>query len=502
MCVTNKLKTDQLAMTDVRPIILCGGSGSRLWPLSRPGFPKQFLSLTEKESMFQLSGRRLLTALEVDHVRAALPIIVCNENHRFIAAEQMSEIGIEVGALVLEPEGRNTAPALSLAALAAVEDGTDPVLVVTPADQSIGDQSAFSVAIHKAIGEAEKGAIVVLGVKPTRPETGYGYIKVQNEMNSCDFSTVEHFVEKPNEVTAERLIEKGGYFWNAGVFVLKASVWLGALRKFCPELNDLVTLAWQIRTKDGIYIRPNNNIFKKITSESIDYAVVERCTGEVPLSMIQLDAGWSDLGSWGAVWETMEKDQSQNVIVGRAVALNSSNALAYSSGRQIGIVGLNNVAVIETSDAVLVIDKNKAQDVRGFIKHLEEYEQKHNSTNRLTKSHRKERRPWGWFDSLDEGERFKVKRIFVNPGGSLSLQKHEHRSEHWIVIKGVAKVTCGDVVKTLVENQSTYIPKGSLHRIENVSDKPLEIIEVQTGDYIDESDIHRVEDCYGRIADI
>lgn len=478
-------------MNKVRPVVLCGGSGTRLWPLSRAGFPKQFLSLAGDQTLFQLASERLL-ALANDQ-NQVLPLhVVCNEEHRFLAQEQLREVGIDTATFLLEPVGRNTAPALTLAALAAQESGGDPVLVVIPADQTIADTVAFADSVRRAVDEATHGSIVILGIVPDRPETGYGYIKVGGQTNRTGSVPVERFVEKPDAQTAQRYLEQGGYFWNAGMFVLKASVWLEALGKFRPDILQGAQSAWNGRTQDRSFVRPDKDKFSKIPSESIDYAVIEHCPGDFPISMVPLNAGWSDLGAWDAVWDVLAKDDNGNAHLGDVLSAESSNNLVHATSRLVSMVGVNNLIVIETADAVLVADKSKSQDVKHIVSQL-------NVSKREEQTlHRKVHRPWGWYDSIDHGDRFKVKRIQVKPGASLSLQKHHHRAEHWIVVKGVAEITCGDETVLLKENQSTYIPLGETHRLRNPGLEPLEIIEVQSGGYLGEDDIIRIEDHYGR----
>lgn len=477
-------------MIEVQPVILCGGSGTRLWPLSRAGFPKQFLCLTGDESLFQQAVRRM-QGLPNATRKIAAPFIICNEDHRFLAAEQMRETGIQSGGLLLEPRGRNTAPALTLAALAATHGGVDPVLVVTPADQNIENETVFREAVSEAVCLAENGDIVILGVKPNRPETGYGYIKAMlNETNSA--LTVERFVEKPNRETAQEYLNQTGYFWNAGMFVLKASVWLKALKSFRPDIADTAQLAWEQRSQDACFIRPDKALFAAIPSESIDYAVIEHCPGKLPISMVPLDAGWGDLGAWDAVWDVLAKDNDGNAYQGDVLSTGSHNNLVHATSRLVSMVGVSDLVVVETADAVLVADKSKSQDVKHIVSQL-------NGTGREEQTlHRKVHRPWGWYDSIDQGQRFKVKRIQVNPGASLSLQKHRHRAEHWVVVKGEAEITCGDKTVLLKENQSTYIPLGEVHRLANPGSDPLEIIEVQSGAYLGEDDIIRIQDNYGR----
>ena len=478
-------------MINVTPVILCGGSGTRLWPLSRAGFPKQFLSLTGNKSLFQQAAERLV-ALGADYIRVAKPLIVTGEEHRFLASEQLREAGIELGAALLEPVGRNTAPAVTLAALAALAEGNDPVLVVTPADQTVANTSAFSQVMQQAIRVASGGSIVILGVTPDRPETGYGYIQAQAQ-NDAGAMSVQRFVEKPNAATAQQYLAEGGYYWNAGMFVLKASVWLHALTAFRPDIANATATAWNGKTQDNIFVRPGKVEFTAIPSESIDYAVMERCPGsDFPIKMVPLDAGWSDLGAWDAVWNVLPKDEEGNAHLGDVLTSNSRNTLVHASSRLVSLVGVQDLIVIETPDAVLVADKNRSQDVKHIVTKLQATKRDEHNL------HRKVHRPWGWYDSIDAGGRFKVKRIQVKPGGSLSLQKHHHRAEHWIVVKGTAEITNGEKVLLLTENQSTYIPLGEVHRLANPGTIPLEIIEVQSGSYLGEDDIVRFEDHYGR----
>lgn len=482
-------------MIRITPVILCGGSGTRLWPLSRAGFPKQFLSLTGNESLFQQAAQRLV-AVSADDIQVAKPLIVTGEEHRFLASEQLREVSIELGAALLEPVGRNTAPALTLAALAAQQNGTDPVLVVTPADQTVIDQVAFTVAMQNAIREAATGSIVILGITPDRPETGYGYIQASAGTNEAAMS-VQRFVEKPDASTAQQYLDEGGYYWNAGMFVLKASVWLQALEQFRPDILQTTTLAWAKRNTDANpatpFIRPGKAEFAAIPAESVDYAVMEHCPGSpFAIKMVLLDAGWSDLGAWDAVWNVLPKDENGNAHVGDVLTTHSRNTLVHASSRLVSLVGVSDLIVVETPDAVLVADKARSQDVKHIVSQLQAIKREEYTL------HRKVHRPWGWYDRIDEGGRFKVKRIQVKPGASLSLQKHHHRAEHWIVVKGTAEITNGSKVLLLTENQSTYIPLGEVHRLANPGSIPLEIIEVQSGSYLGEDDIVRFEDTYGR----
>jgi mannose-1-phosphate guanylyltransferase / mannose-6-phosphate isomerase len=485
-------------MIHTTPVILCGGSGTRLWPLSRTGFPKQFLCLTGHDSLFQQAATRLAQVGSAD-ISVSPPLLVTGEDHRFLAAEQLREAAIPLGHALLEPAGRNTAPALTLAALAAQASGQDPVLVVTPADQTVVNTDAFTQAMQHAIQEAAQGTIVILGITPDRPETGYGYIQADGDAGSVDVGAgsaalpVKRFVEKPDAATAQSYLDAGGYFWNAGMFVLKASVWLNALAQFRPDILQATRTAWDQRREDGHFIRPGEEAFKAIPSESIDYAVMEHAPGAgLPIKMVPLDAGWNDLGAWDAVWSVLPKDATGNAHVGDVLFTDSRNTLVHATSRLVSLVGVDDLIVIETPDAVLVADRTRSQDVKHIVKALADQGREEQTL------HRKVHRPWGWYDSIDEGGRFKVKRIQVKPGASLSLQKHHHRAEHWIVVTGTAEITNGDKVILLTENQSTYIPLGEVHRLANPGSIPLEIIEVQSGSYLGEDDIVRFEDHYGR----
>jgi mannose-1-phosphate guanylyltransferase/mannose-6-phosphate isomerase len=488
-------------MTQVLPVILCGGSGTRLWPLSRAGFPKQFLVLSaddSNQSLFQQAVERI-RLVEDASTSFCSALIVTNEEHRFLALDQLRELKNLQATLLLEPSARNTAPALTIAALQAIEEGDDPILVVTPADQTVANKEAFARALHQAVQIAKEGAIAILGITPTAPETGYGYIKTSNTQGSVKVGEflVERFVEKPNAQTAEQYLQEGGYFWNGGMFVLKTSVWLAALGEFRPDILLATKKAWEARVMDAsgdaVFVRPNPELFNAIPSESIDYAVIEKCPqSKYPIQMVALDAGWNDLGAWDAVWQVGAQDKQGNVTTGDTLLANTSNSLVHASSRLVSAVGVENLIIVETADAVLVADRRNSQDVKNIVRQLES--QKREEKN----LHRKVSRPWGWYDSVDEGERFKVKRIQVKPGASLSLQMHHHRAEHWIVVKGIAEITNGDKVLILTENQSTYIPQGQTHRLANPGKTPLVIIEVQSGSYLGEDDIVRFEDTYGR----
>jgi mannose-1-phosphate guanylyltransferase/mannose-6-phosphate isomerase len=432
-----------------------------------------------------------LSSLASNRIQVEPLLIVTGEDHRFLASEQLREAGIELGAALLEPVGRNTAPALTLAALASIEAGQDPILVVTPADQTLTNPAAFTIAMQQAIAGAATGNIVIFGIAPDRPETGYGYIKVA--VSPMSLLLVEHFVEKPVAATAQTYLDEGGYYWNAGMFVLKASVWLKALNQFRPDIAKATRHAWDKRTTDGAFVRPGKAEFAVIPSDSIDCAVMERCSGShFTIKMAPLDAGWSDLGAWDAVWNSLNKDVNGNAHFGDVLITDAHNTLVHATSRLVSLLGVQNLIVVETPDAVLIADKSRSQDVKHIVNNLKMNGRKEHVL------HRKVHRPWGWYDSIDDGHRFKVKRIQVKPNASLSLQKHHHRAEHWIVVKGTAQITNGDKTILLTENQSTFIPLGELHRLANPGTIPLEIIEVQSGDYLGEDDIVRFEDIYGR----
>ncbi len=480
----------------VQPVIMAGGSGTRLWPLSRAGYPKQFLVLTgDGLSLYQQALARA-AAVADDTLEVAAPLTVGNEEHRFLVLDQLRDLSrgksAQLGRVLLEPMGRNTAPALTLAALLATSDGADPVLIVAAADHVIPDTAAYASTMRRAVHLAAQGPIVVLGIRPTRAETGYGY--VLGEADSADGSSrVQQFVEKPDEATAERYVADGRYLWNSGMFVLRASVWLAALQRLRPDIEQATRAAFDARSTDHPFVRPDRELFAAIPAESIDYAVMERCPGSAtPIRMLPLDAGWDDLGAWDAVWKVADKDAQGNASIGDAIVHDSRNTLVHASHRLVSLVGVQDVVVVETTDAVLVADRARSQEVKQIGGALAA------SGRGEGTLHRKVHRPWGWYDSVDAGPRFQVKRIMVKPGASLSLQMHHHRAEHWIVVSGTAEVVNGDQVLTLSENQSTYIPLGCKHRLSNPGKVPLEIIEVQSGGYLGEDDIVRFEDTYGR----
>jgi mannose-1-phosphate guanylyltransferase/mannose-6-phosphate isomerase len=494
-------------VSTVVPVVLCGGSGTRLWPLSRSSFPKQFLILSgddANQSLFQQAITRI-NALSNAQIGIAPTLIVTNEEHRFLALDQLRELkGIEA-MLLLEPVGRNTAPALSLAALQVLDqskkEGLDPILVITPADQTVQNQAAFIKALRDCVAvvseDQSKKTIAILGITPTAPETGYGYIQRDSAKGKHNEFTVAQFVEKPDVKTAQAYLADGNYLWNSGMFVLRASTWLAALAQHRPDIAQATEAAWKNKTMDQsgevAFVRPDKALFTAVPSESIDYAVIEKCTaGTFTVKMVELDAGWNDLGAWNAVWLVGKQDVEGNVTSGDTMLMNTKNSLVHANSRLVALAGVDNLIVIETADAILVTDRNNSQDVKSIVNQLDQQGREEKNL------HRKVPRPWGWYDSVDEGERFKVKRIQVKPGASLSLQMHHHRAEHWIVVKGVAEITNGDQVITLTENQSTYIPRGQTHRLANPGDTPLEIIEVQSGSYLGEDDIVRFEDTYGR----
>jgi len=481
----------------IQAVILSGGSGTRLWPLSREKYPKQLLPLIGDDSLLQATVRRIEGISGID---LAPPMVVCNEEYRFVVAEQLRTMD-RPGTLVLEPAGRNTAPALTLAALAASRDGADPVLLVMPADHVILDTAAFRQAVEQAAQLAADGKVVTFGITPLTPETGYGYIQTGANWPGTAASHIARFVEKPNVATAEAYLREGNYLWNSGLFVLRASVWLQAMGVCRPDILDACRNAWELGKSDGEFVRVNKEAFVACPSESIDYAVMEQLSGaaqhdaRLPSgAVIPLSAGWSDVGAWEALWQVLPKDANGNVGQGDVLLEDSRNTLALSEGRLIACVGVDGLIVVETADAILVTHKDHTQDVKKIVDRLKKAGRKEGQI------HRKVFRPWGSYDGVDAGARFQVKRIIVNPGATLSLQMHHHRAEHWIVVSGTAKVTKGDETFLMSENESTYIPLGVTHRLENPGRVPLEMIEVQSGSYLGEDDIVRFEDVYGRSA--
>jgi mannose-1-phosphate guanylyltransferase / mannose-6-phosphate isomerase len=478
-------------MTHICPVVMAGGSGTRLWPLSRSAYPKQFLALDGRDSLLQQSVRRLI---QVGSACGTLdqPLVVGNEEHRFLLIDQLREMAVEPSAVILEPVGRNTAPALTLAALQAMRSGEDPVLMVAPADQTVTDDAAFADCLREACAHAADGAVVILGIQPVRPETGFGYIEAVEPVVGHALG-VKRFVEKPDAATAVRYVDSGHFYWNSGLFVLKASVWLDALKCWRPDILEATRSAFVGSATDGVFVRPAKAAFEAIPAESVDYAVMEHLPGSATrLLMLPLAAGWNDLGAWDAVWQVNAKDEQGNATSGDVILSETRNSLIQAGSRLVGVIGLNDVVVVETPDAVLVSERSRSQQVKQIVGQLSQHARAEQNL------HRKVHRPWGWYDSIDNGPRFQVKRIMVKPGASLSLQMHHHRAEHWIVVSGTAEVTCGERKLLLTENQSTYIPLGEVHRLANPGKVPLEIIEVQSGSYLGEDDIVRFEDTYGR----
>lgn len=466
------------------PVILSGGSGTRLWPLSRALFPKQFLALHSDSTMLQDTVQRLAGVPDM-----AAPMVVCNEEHRFIVAEQLRGVTAHKPSILLEPLARNTAPAIAAAAIAARADGDDPLLLVLPADHVIQNVPAFTAGVVAARAAAEAGYMVTFGIKPLAPETGYGYIKAAGAALGSAL-TLERFVEKPDHATAEAYLASGDYFWNSGMFMFRASVYLAELEKFAPDMVACCRAAVAGGKSDLDFVRLDRDAFSACPEDSIDYAVMEKTDKAV---VVPLDAGWSDVGSWSALWEIGSKDANGNVTKGDVVTVNSRNNYVHAAdGRLVAVVGVDDVVVVETSDAILVSRRDKVQDVKKVVEQLK-------AGNRSQAiHHRVVYRPWGNYDSIDNGARYQVKRITVKPGAKLSVQMHHHRAEHWIVVSGTANVQNGDKTVLLTENQSTYIPVGVVHALENPGKIPLELIEVQSGSYLGEDDIVRFQDRYGR----
>lgn len=465
----------------ITPVIMAGGSGSRLWPLSRSLYPKQFLALTGKQTMLQETLQRL-SNLDVN-----APLVICNEEHRFIVAEQLRALG-QTGSIILEPVGRNTAPAIALAA-EVTENDNDPLLLVLAADHVIQNTDAFTDAVNKAIPLAEDGKLVTFGIVPTEAHTGYGYIKRGNKVSDSSGYDVNAFVEKPDSNTAATYLESGEYYWNSGMFLIKASRYLQELEKYRPDISTACKKALEHTTHDNDFIRLDAEAFALCPDESVDYAVMENTTDAV---VVPLDAGWNDIGAWSALWEVNQKDEEGNATFGDTILQETSNSLIHGGERLIATVGLDNIVIVDTKDALLVACKDKVQDVKKIVEKLKAEKRSE------FKVHREVYRPWGKYDSIDNGERYQVKRITVNPGEKLSIQMHHHRAEHWIVVSGTASVTNGDKTFLVTENESTYIPIGIVHALENPGKVPLEMIEVQSGSYLGEDDIVRFEDRYGR----
>ncbi len=476
------------------PVILCGGSGTRLWPLSRETYPKQFLALSGNGvSMLQDTALRLDGLSST--ISKSLPLVVCNAEHRFLAAQQLHDAGLSGSQLVLEPVGRNTAPALTLAALAAQPQA---IMLAMPADHVMTRPESLHRAVEAAWPLAQEGAMVTFGIVANRPETGYGYIQKAQPVQGTDAFCIQSFEEKPNQELAQSYVASGNYLWNSGLFMVRADQWLKAIEVLQPTMLQACRNAMAQSSRDLDFIRPHADEFAACPADSIDYAVMEHLPRNealgVPARVVPLDAGWSDLGAWDALWDVLEHDTYGNAYTGQTLAIDTRDSLLFSESRLVAAVGVDNIVVVETPDAVLVVNKCCTQDVKKIVAELKAQKRS------LASSHRKVHRPWGWYDSIDSGERFQVKRIVVNPGASLSLQMHHHRAEHWIVVKGTAEVTNGENVFLLGENESTFIPLGHAHRLSNPGKVPLEIIEVQSGSYLGEDDIVRLEDTYGRIA--
>ena len=467
------------------PVILSGGSGTRLWPLSRSLYPKQLLSLTGEHTMLQDTVFRLASIAE----RGPL-YCICNESHRFLVAEQLHETGAELGEIILEPSGRNTAPAAAIAAMLITKKYPGALMLVLPADHVILDPEAFTAAVAVGTSAAERGDLVTFGITPNAPETGYGYIRVsRNSKSDKAACPVIEFVEKPDRETAERYISSGDYFWNSGIFLFKAESYLLELEAYAPAMLAACRDALEKAVADLDFLRLDAAAFCASPSNSIDYAVMEKTT---KASLVPLDAGWNDVGAWSALWDVQECDDAGNIKKGDVLVHEVKNCYIHATSRLVTAVGLEGHIIVETSDAVLVASRECVQDVKVLVEELKKRERDEALT------HRRVCRPWGTYETVDESERFKVKRITVNPGAALSMQKHHHRAEHWVVVKGTALVTVGEQIITLCEDQSTYIPVGTFHRLENTGKTPLELIEVQTGSYLGEDDIVRVGDRYGR----
>ncbi len=463
----------------LQPVLLSGGSGTRLWPLSREAYPKQFLPLAGERTMLQD------TWLRVAPLADAAPIVVANEEHRFLAAEQLRLVGVERADIVLEPVGRNTAPAIAAAALQAMAGGEDPLLLVLPSDHVVRDAEGFQAAIRAAMPAAEAGALVTFGIVPSAPETGFGYI--QSDAGE-GVRPVLRFVEKPDAATAQSYLDDGGYYWNSGMFLFRASRYLDELERFRPDILSAVRAASASAQRDGDFIRLDRDAFAAGPSDSIDYAVMEKTADA---RVLPVDIGWNDVGSWSALWEVSRQDEAGNASHGDVIAVDSRNSYAYAR-RLVALVGVDDLVVVETDDAVLVAHKERVQQVKDVVAKLKSEQRSH------AVLHREVHRPWGSYDSIDQDDGFQVKRIKVKPGARLSLQSHRHRAEHWIVVRGTARVTRDNDVFELHANQSTYIPLGAKHRLENPGSDMLELIEVQSGDYLGEDDIVRYEDIYGR----
>ncbi len=468
----------------ITPVILSGGSGTRLWPLSRKMYPKQFINLHAELTMLQETISRL------QGLYLNSPVVVCNEHHRFVVAEQLRQIGVDKPNIILEPEGKNTAPAIALAAMHDQSvNGAESILLVLAADHVIIETDAFHLAIEQALMAAREGKLVTFGIVPTRAETGYGYIQYEPRSGQ-EAHPVSRFVEKPDVTTAESYLTEGNYLWNSGMFMFSSSIYLTELEKFQPDIARITRTSMDYITKDLDFIRINAEVFTGCPADSIDYAVMEKTEHAM---VVPLDAGWNDIGSWSSLWDVNDKDNDGNSVHGDVMLFDSHNNLAMSESRLLTAVGVDNLVMVETKDAVMVTSREKSQDVKEIVERLK------TEGREEANYHRVVYRPWGCFDSIEEGERYKVKRISVKPGAKLSLQMHHHRAEHWIVVSGTAKVRRGEEELMLTENESTYIHVGQTHSLENPGKVALELIEIQTGTYLGEDDIVRFDDQYGRV---
>jgi mannose-1-phosphate guanylyltransferase / mannose-6-phosphate isomerase len=472
----------------IHPVILCGGSGTRLWPMSRSGYPKQYLKLTGDHTLVQQTALRLRGIADI-----SAPIVVTNNEQRFLVAEQLRQIDVASSAIVLEPSSRNTAPAIAVAALLALRDSTDALLLVLPSDHVITGEAAFIAAAEAAAQVAQDGYLVTFGITPTAPHTGYGYIRAGAALaDATQTFAVDSFVEKPNADTAQRFIEEGGYYWNSGMFMLKASTFMEELRRYEPEIARQAELSLEAAQRDHDFVRLDAQAFAACPNISVDHAVMEKTKRAAVVAVA--DLGWNDIGSWTALADIAGRDAQGNSLSGDVLTESTTNSYIRAEHRLVAAIGLDNVVIVETADAVLVAHRDQAQDVKKIVAQLNALGRHESLT------HRRVVRPWGSYEGIDSGDRFQVKRIVVNPGAQLSLQMHHHRAEHWVVVKGTALVTNGDKEIILTENQSTYIPLGITHRLLNPGKIPLELIEVQSGAYLGEDDIVRFEDTYGRVA--